>query len=795
VRLERIELADNGDNGLHVETSVRGGESELSGVVELLGGEIHDNGVYAVYGGGHGILAQGDNLLRTDASADDSSPLRVESNAFGGLYADNGHMLLSQTSFRGNGTADLCADEAEGHFMQVTITSDDGYFARDVEGETQATMSMSACLVTEGRGGGIEIDSAGDDDHENTIDGSVVQWNQGIRDCDSEDTGDFDFDLFDEPVPQDDGDSGVDRDLGETDEAREYAERDGIEVTRDGRLFFVDDVTTVAQNGRDSSGTLVSPYVDGIEIAGAVPLPPESLGEPIGVIVTGNTGDGITVSCGPRVLGAEAPAYSVCGFAQLVSGESTENDQNGVVAHGHLFWQGSTAEEARIGENGENGVYVDGYPSTDIDDVDCDEEQAGLQPCELAEDAKNAPDLAHALGWAETGSYRADIRTELLDVVIDSNDGDGVRIESAPFAIEPDLAPEGNACLERAGEPPLPLQGPVLDSELEDTDPVCPHVTGFRIHSSESNGRSYVKHNGGWGLRIGSDDQESNVYAQIADAQVYENLLGGVDVHQNVRYGAFDCASGLGTIECRCDATDLPSAGLPDDAETVGCTATTILSNNVYNNGGPGLFIRRSQQKPTATADRRTISANDVHHNAVDVDTCMAPGAVQSFSQIHFEGPVLTTDPDDTAVGVADGSHPADTLCLLGADLTDPPLSQSECARMSDANDVISGGINNHCLWLGTQCRVGWDVAGSAGTGECGTSDNRIFAYVNNPNLSAYTQKGLVADDGARVLARRNTWGVLGPDNGTYATSGSNSRIDFEDACSTISTCTGPSPD
>ena len=792
VLLQQVEASNNGDNGVHVETSVRSGVDPGLGAVELIGGHIHDNGLTAVANGGHGILAQGDNTLIADGY--EGSRLLVEHNGFGGLYADNGRIQVARTTFERNGANDLCVeDDEEGHFMQVTITTDDGYYERDLAGQTEATMSMIDCDVVGGYGGGIEIDSVGELANANVIGDSRIEHNEGVRDCDSEDYDVVD-DSLDEPASADDGDSGVDRDSVQADVSREYAERDGVEVTRDGRLFFVSPASSVASNGKNVSGAVVSAGVDGIEIAGQLPLPTSALGTPVGIVVTDNTGDGITVSCGPRDFGSPAPAYAVCGFAQLRSGESTANDQHGAVVHGHLFWQGSFADEARIASNGADGVLVDHAESTDVDGVDCSTDP-GLQPCELAEEAADAPDLSHALGWTESGSFRADIRTELLDVTIDANGANGVRVVSAPFAIESDEVPGlGNGCRERTGAPEPFLSGPVMDSEIEDTDPVCAHVTGFRIHSTESTGRSTVKYNDGWAFSIGADDQERNVYALIGDTQIYDNLLGGIDVHQNTRYGTFDCAADLDVVECRCDDTDLPQAGLSEGTETVGCTATTILSNNIFNNGGPGMFVRRSQQKPIATQDRRTISSNDVHHNAIAGASCQ-PADVQTFSQVHFEGKIILADPDITPEGLSDGSHPADTICYLGADLIDPPLSETQCDRMNDPEDPIAGGINNHCLWTGTQCRVAWDMAGTVGTGECGTSDNRIFAYVNNPSTSAYTQKGVVADDGAFVLARRTTWGVGGADNGTYATSGSDSEIDFEDACSTISTCTGPSPD
>jgi hypothetical protein len=420
----------------------------------------------------------------------------------------------------------------------------------------------------------------------------------------------------------------------------------------------------------------------------------------------------------------------------------------------------------------------------------------------LTEDeALETAQLSYAMGWADDANYRANINTELLDVVIHANSKNGVRIDSAPFAIEPDFVPDvGNGCLERVGQPAAPLHGPVMDSEMEDTDPVCEHVTGFRIHSTESEGRTFVKYNLGWGILVGRDDQDQNIYAFIGTTQMYENLLGGIRVHQNTRYGTADCDSGdgPGTVECRCDDTDLPFVNVPEGSETVGCTATTILSNNVFNNGGPGLFIRRSQQKAQATEDRRVIASNFFHHNAVSVDGCTDPQPgfpfVETFSQVHFEGPVILTDPDTSDAGLKDGSHPADLTCYLGLDHLDPPLSETQCDRMNDPEDVISGGVNNHCMFTGNKCRIAWVLGGTSGTGECGASDNSIYAYINDDSAPPYTQKGVVADDGAFVLARRNTWGVGGADNGTFATSNENSEVDFEDACSTISQCTPPSP-
>ena len=218
------------------------------------------------------------------------------------------------------------------------------------------------------------------------------------------------------------------------------------------------------------------------------------------------------------------------------------------------------------------------------------------------------------------------------------------------------------------------------------------------------------------------------------------------------------------------------------------------------------IFVIRSQQKSVSTEDRRVISSNQVHHNAITGAGCTAGVDFEQWSQIIFEGRIILSDPDKLDAGIRDLQYPMDTACYLGRsdpglDAASPgpirnggdPLSETQCERVNDPEDVdFSGGINNHCLWTGSQCRIAWDMGGTTGTGDCGASDNHIFAYVNNSNSPPFTQKGLVAnaqigvaDSGAFVKARANTWGTGGDTNATFAVAGSGAEIDHEDSCGT----------
>ena len=211
-------------------------------------------------------------------------------------------------------------------------------------------------------------------------------------------------------------------------------------------------------------------------------------------------------------------------------------------------------------------------------------------------------------------------------------------------------------------------------------------------------------------------------------------------------------------------------------------------------------------QKSVSTEDRRVIASNIVHHNAVTGLGCTAGVDVQQWSQVIFEGRIILSDPDKLDEGIRDMSHPEDTACYLGRSdpgLNNPapgpireggdPLSESQCQRVNDPEDVdFSGGINNHCLFTAQQCRVAWEIGGTTGTGDCNSSANHVFGYVNLSQANQFTQKGIVAnnqvgiaDSGAFVKARANTWGTGGDENGYFAVSGSGAVVDHADSCGT----------
>ena len=60
-----------------------------------------------------------------------------------------------------------------------------------------------------------------------------------------------------------------------------------------------------------------------------------------------------------------------------------------------------------------------------------------------------------------------------------------------------------------------------------------------------------------------------------------------------------------------------------------------------------------------------------------------------------------------------------------------------------------------------------------------------LYAYVNDEifTLSPFTQRGVYAQKGAYVRARRNIWGVGGPENGITPDNDPNSAIDADNDC------------
>ena len=245
-------------------------------------------------------------------------------------------------------------------------------------------------------------------------------------------------------------------------------------------------------------------------------------------------------------------------------------------------------------------------------------------------------------------------------------------------------------------------------------------------------------------------------------------------------------------------------------------TASSIIGNNISDNRGAGVHLTTSGQLYTGAIDQRAFSSNDVHHNAVEGASCSPAEATQSSSQIVVDGPITGTDltvpdqgcsadtsglapcvpcgpdPDTNCTG-PNSNYDRDFLCYWGAANDGTAASrndsQSACVSMNNPDGADSGGINNHCLWNGTQCRFAWDLGGREGIAECDSSKNRIYGYVNDPIQDPSTQRGLAAKFGAYVKARRNIWGPGGPFNGIFESAEGNSRIDANDDCGSSSTC------
>ncbi len=284
-------------------------------------------------------------------------------------------------------------------------------------------------------------------------------------------------------------------------------------------------------------------------------------------------------------------------------------------------------------------------------------------------------------------------------------------------------------------------------------------AAGFLMHGLGSR----VNDNTGNGITLGhATDQSGAVYGYLRDAQIYNNQFG-IRVQQK------------------------------DDVAAR--TGSTILDNNVYNNALSGLYMSTSTQVSVLTDDRRTISSNQFHHNAV-TGQCTHDTGDQVASQVVFDGPVSGTDPSVSDVAPNAGPdpvlYPLDYRCYWGADDSDRVDTHAACNNVNRPGPTFadeSGGISNHCMWNGTQCRLAWDIGGTESSGICDSTLNRIYAYVNDGIMDPATQRGVYASNGAYVRARFDTWGVLGPFAGVYADQNSDAQVDSDNDCGSVSTC------
>jgi hypothetical protein len=845
-------ISENGDNGVLADDDADG--TEETGIVNIFGGIVAHNGlndmdhvgvaiidtaVFESWGdvrAGHGILALGNGTLVTDsANGEASDPkLQVTENGFTGLWAWDGHMILSHTAFTFNGQNDVCTGGDVG--------GDEGTHGYGVGIHLAARMTMTTCEVDDNLGAGLVVNDDGygteggsleadtgepqlapaeqakrpqflTEDQANTVSNSTFRRNQGINDksCTLEDVL---------PWPE-----------------------DGVEVTRLGKLFFVDLPSRISFNEKN-----------GLDVAGQLPLgagAPEGAGPVEGdayvttEIYSDHNGiDGIVVSCtqtlepnretqsndhGQLNPGAFNDRRLACGYARLAEGSSFENEENGVRVNGHLIWT-----EGHVYLNHMNGLVIDHADTAFPEDFYIEE---GDDEGDLDEVV-----VRHnfALGWTPTAGEDqsgtdgpAAIRSRFFNMHVHENDENGYVVLSAPYAHEVNPATEN--C---TADPEL--FDSTMDTDIESSVNLC--VWGFDIEGSVGS----INRNGKWGIVIGTDvegdgEQDRNIFARVGTTDIFLNGTagdgedgGGIDVKQNPRFGGLvktdegtfendqtACTRSYGledptaAIRCQCDhspkSRDVDDGSLPQAwlDTTVGCTATTIIGNNVYSNGGEGLRVKRSFQKPqadTVPGDRRVASSNRIHHNDVvpqEMNVCTAEmGAIQYSSQTLWiqpigqadpnvdeppaielsvdcesdfdPGPPESGDPSASCHGPARDDYPQDWLCYWShakepGDSLQPVATEPECNNVNNPTlpqVPVSGGFNNHCVFTGNRCRVGWDFGATEGaTSACDSSQNIVFGYTNSSIPDDLVTHGVLALEGAAVRARGNQWGLGGDDD------------------------------
>jgi hypothetical protein len=201
----------------------------------------------------------------------------------------------------------------------------------------------------------------------------------------------------------------------------------------------------------------------------------------------------------------------------------------------------------------------------------------------------------------------------------------------------------------------------VHDSGKHPTTPTADQAGIFAVRASHADGLRIqgnggrVHDNSGHGVVLGHPTEQTGaVYGFVGDLQIFGNQIG-IRVQQK------------------------------DDVAAP--TASTILSNNVYDNAQAGIYISRSSQRYTATADRRAFSSNDVHHNGV-TGGCTPETGDEVASQVVFDGPIVGTDPTvsnlDPNPGPDQAEFPDDYRCYWGADDSVRTQTLAECNDLNN---------------------------------------------------------------------------------------------------------------
>lgn len=466
------------------------------------------------------------------------------------------------------------------------------------------------------------------------------------------------------------------------------------------------------------------------------------------------------IGTGAQSISIAAPLPAVRGV--LIDGSSQPGwvnqnlialDGSDTVGDGLVLLEGSQLKHVDLDAFGGNGLHID-----DEALFGHDFESAAMPEPVLPENFVTVV-LDHVGSFDNVGHgvlIDPGTAAQLDSVRTESNQGDGMRVRGGLVAA--DLVSghnHGDGVLVDSAEKVEMVRGDFQFNGLHPTLPLTPSA-GIRALRASKLGLMVdppfnndpapglqirdlgtAAHNGGDGVVLGDSLLQAGVVqAWVSDMQIHDNGATGIRVVQR-------------------DA----------DAHR---TAIGIFLNNMYDNADSGLHLSTAYMFWRGFTDRRVFSGNYVHHNAVTpADQCSVAAAMQTAAQIVVDGPVAATQAEQDACVVA--------------------TTFSTCLALNDPNEANSNGINNHCVWTGVACTVAWGLGGREGGESCDSSQNRIFAYVNDQNLDPATQKGISAFNGANVNARRNTWGSGGATNGVFASPGS--VIDPNDDCGSISTC------
>ena len=290
--------------------------------------------------------------------------------------------------------------------------------------------------------------------------------------------------------------------------------------------------------------------------------------------------------------------------------------------------------------------------------------------------------------------------TRVAGTLVEGNAGDGVVVDLADPASRAALE---NLVVQGNGDDGVHVLGGPGVSNLDVAgDTFTPDGYGLTIYGPDSRFRS----NGGHGLHFGDPAQVHDVAAFVDRGAVNGNVGNGVRVEQkSVLAQGADCGA---------------SAGYP------GCTGVTLHGLRIHSNAGAGVELRSGFIIPRSIDTTHYgfgFSSNEVYHNAQASADCLG---VQTEPQIKVTGPV--------------------------------GLGNAACAAATDEAACVNANspVNQHCFWMGTECRVTWDLRGAEQCGQATANPNQIHSY--NTNDAEEFSVGLYASGGAIVWVDNNSF-------------------------------------